>query len=112
MVIHGSERMYVEDKSVNNHPKQTVNHHGLDKGVAPTQEQLSLSKIVQRFKSLTTHRYMIGVRDKGWPRFEKRLWQRNYYEHVIRNERDYRANYDYILANPMNWEEDEEFFAS
>ena len=37
MVIHGSERMYVEDKSVNNHPKQTVNHHGLDKGPAPTQ---------------------------------------------------------------------------
>ncbi len=85
---------------------------GQPQGVAPTQEQLSLSKIIQRFKSLTTHRYMIGVRDKGWPRFEKRLWQRNYYEHVIRNERDYRANYDYILANPMNWEEDEEFFAS
>ena len=36
MVIHGSERMYVEDKSVNNHPKQTVNHHGLDKCFAPT----------------------------------------------------------------------------
>ena len=36
MVIHGSKRMYVEDKSVNNHPKQTVNHHGLDKGSAPT----------------------------------------------------------------------------
>ena len=39
---------------------------------------------------------------------EKPLWQRNYYEHIIRNERDYLAIYDYILANPMNWEKDEE----
>jgi len=36
------------------------------------------------------------------------LWQRNYYEHIIRNERDHLAIYDYILANPMNWEKDEE----
>ena len=40
---------------------------------------------------------------------EKHPWQRNYYDHVIRNERDYTAIYEYILANPMNWEKDEEF---
>lgn len=83
---------------------------GQPRGVDPTKEELSLSEIVHRIKSLTTHRYMIGVRDMGWPRFEKRLWQRNYYEHVIRNERDYKVIYEYIIANPMNWERDEEFF--
>ena len=36
MVIHGSKMMYLEDKSVNNHPTQIVNHHCLDKGSAPT----------------------------------------------------------------------------
>jgi len=36
------------------------------------------------------------------------LWQRNYYEHVIRDERDYQAIYDYILTNPQNWDKDEE----
>ena len=61
---------------------------GQPQGVAPTKEQLSLPDIVHRIKSLTTHRYMLGVRDKGWPRFDKRLWQRNYYEHIIRNEQD------------------------
>jgi len=81
---------------------------GQPQGVDPTKEQLSLPDIVHRIKSLTTHQYMIGVRDKGWPRFDKRLWQRNYYEHVIRNQRDYKAIYEYILANPMNWEMDEE----
>ena len=82
---------------------------GQPRGVDPTHEQLSLPEIVHRIKSLTTHRYFEGVRDRFWPRFEKRLWQRNYYEHVIRNEQDYQATYDYILANPMNWEKDEEF---
>ena len=82
---------------------------GQPQGVDPTKEQLSLPEIVHRIKSLTTHRYSIGVNEKGWPRFEKRLWQRNYYEHVIRNERDYQAVFDYILNNPRNWEMDEEF---
>ena len=82
--------------------------NGQPQGVAPTEGRLSLPEIVHRIKSLTTNRYMIGVRDKGWPQFEKRFWQRNYYEHIIRNERDYLAIYDYILANPMNWEKDEE----
>ena len=77
-------------------------------GVAPTHEQLSLPEIIHRIKSLTTHRYGMGVRDKGWPRFENRLWQRNYYEHVIRNERDLKAIYEYIITNPMNWNKDEE----
>lgn len=63
-------------------------NNGQPQGVAPTKEQLSLPEIVHRIKSLTTHRYMLGVRDKGWPRFDKRLWQRNYYEHIIRNEQD------------------------
>ncbi|HOZ38151.1 MAG TPA: hypothetical protein PLH64_05305 [Anaerolineaceae bacterium] len=90
-------------------PRACQSNDGKLRGVDPTKKQLSLSEIVHRIKSLTTHEYMIGVRDKGWSQFEKRLWQRNYYEHVIRNERDYQAIYEYILANPMNWEKDEEF---
>ncbi len=67
----------------------------------------SLPTILRSFKSATT---------KAFHEFsghsEERLWQQSYYEHVIRNEREYRAIYDYILANPMNWEQDEEFFQS
>jgi REP element-mobilizing transposase RayT len=92
------------------HSDQPTN--GQPQGVAPTEGRLSLPEIVHRIKSLTTNRYMIGVRDKGWPQFEKRFWQRNYYEHIIRNERDYLAIYDYIVANPICWENDEEFSVS
>jgi hypothetical protein len=44
--------------------------------------------IVGAFKSITTNQYIRGVRDYGWPAFEKRLWQRNYWERIIRNERE------------------------
>ena len=36
-----------------------------------------------------------------------RFWQRNYYERVIRNEKEFEAVYDYIQANPLNWDQDE-----
>lgn len=64
----------------------------------------SLPTIIRSFKSAATRRF------HQFPyHVEDRLWQRNYYEHVIRNERDYKAIYDYILANTSNWEKDEEF---
>ena len=77
--------------------------------VVSSQARISLSNVVQRFKSLTTRRYIDGVEKYGWQRFDGRLWQRNYYEHVVRNERDYQAILDYIMSNPQNWEKDEEY---
>ena len=37
-----------------------------------------------------------------------KFWQRNYYEHIIRNEQDYQTKRNYILSNPQNWENDDE----
>jgi len=34
------------------------------------------------------------------------IWQRNYYEHIIRNEQSYTRIADYIINNPTNWEKD------
>ncbi len=35
------------------------------------------------------------------------IWQRNYYEHIIRDEKDLQNKTDYIEANPSSWDEDE-----
>lgn len=35
-----------------------------------------------------------------------RVWQRNYYEHIIRNEISYHRIADYIIKNPANWKND------
>lgn len=37
---------------------------------------------------------------------EINFWQKNYYEHIIRNENEYQKTVDYIVNNPFNWEED------
>ncbi len=80
-------------------PKKEVVTDGFGKPVSG-----SLATIIRSFKSATTKAF-----HEISGHSEERLWQRNYYEHVIRNERDYKAIYEYILANPMNWEKDEEF---
>lgn len=68
----------------------------------------TLGDVVRMFKSVTTVEYGRGVRGLGWERFEKRLWQRNYYERVIRNGSELRAVREYIVNNPRNWELDRE----
>ena len=35
------------------------------------------------------------------------IFQRNYYEHIVRNEKEYLKIQEYIKNNPLNWEEDE-----
>ncbi len=36
-----------------------------------------------------------------------KIWQRNYYEHIIRDNADYERIAAYILNNPINWDSDE-----
>ena len=71
--------------------------------VAPT-----VGDIVGAFKSRVTVEYIRGVKTSGWPPFRGRLWQRNYYEHIIRNERALERIRDYILTNPLHWHLDRE----
>ena len=41
--------------------------------------------------------------------FRENVWQRNYYEHIVRNEKEYQKILEYIKNNPMNWEKDKYF---
>jgi REP element-mobilizing transposase RayT len=70
--------------------------------------RISLPQIVQRFKSLTTRRYIDGVRKRRWQPFSNRLWQRSYYDHIIRDEAEMNDIRDYILNNPIQWSADHE----
>ena len=75
---------------------------------AATRAAPTLSDVVGAFKSVTTVEYIRGVKSLGWPAFEGRLWQRNYYDHVVRNERDLDRIRQYILENPLKWALDSE----
>ena len=73
------------------------------------QANLSLSDIMERFKALSTRKYIEGIDINGWQPFNGKLWQRNYYEHIIPNEHELNAYRKYTKDNPSKWEEDEYF---
>lgn len=66
----------------------------------------TLPEIVQWFKTMTTNEYIRGVKQSNWPPFPGRLWQRNYFEHVIRNEESLNRIRQYIADNPARWVQD------
>jgi REP element-mobilizing transposase RayT len=68
----------------------------------------SLGEIMQWFKTMITNAYIGGVKAFGWPRFQGRLWQRNYYEHIIRTGAALRNIRNYIRANPVMWAFDQD----
>ena len=61
--------------------------------------QASVGTIVATFKAAVTRNVRQTMPSIG------PLWQRNYYEHVIRNEHELRALREYIRANPIRWHE-------
>jgi len=87
-------------------PGSEPSKNGQPQGVAPTAVGLSLPEVVNRFKTMTTKRYADGVKQNGWPVFPGKLWQRNYYERVIRNVNELSAIREYITRNPQQWSMD------
>ncbi len=93
---------------------------GQPQGIAPTdsptdfqtdsptdsQTNKTVGDIIGAFKSITTNEYIRGVKTKQWKRFDGKLWQRNYWEHIIRNEKSYHTISNYIRNNPNNWDND------
>jgi len=80
------------------------NHiHGIVRIDTPEQSQIGLAQVIRWFKTMTTNAYIHGVNEHGWQPFNKRLWQRNYYDHVIRNEAAAREIHRYIAENPARW---------
>lgn len=68
----------------------------------------TLGNIVDWFKTMTTNAYIRGVKKCHWQPFHGKLWQRNYYEHIIRDENDLNSIREYIITNPVRWANDEE----
>ena len=70
---------------------------------APTEKRKPLGRLVGAFKTVTTKRVNLARDTPG-----RMLWQRNYYEHVIRSDEEWNRVREYIINNPMRWEIDAE----
>ncbi|WP_419659362.1 hypothetical protein [Desulfosarcina variabilis] len=52
---------------------------------------------------MTTNAYIRGVKKNDWPPFPGKLWQRNYWERIVRNDNELQKIRNYIIHNPRNW---------
>jgi REP element-mobilizing transposase RayT len=60
--------------------------------------------VVRAYKSFSARQINLSRGKHGIP-----VWQRNYYEHIIRSDKEHQAIHNYILDNPLNWEKDDMF---
>ena len=65
-----------------------------------------LHRVMQWFSTMSTNEYIRNVKSNNWDRFDGKLWQRNYWEHIIRNEKSHQRISKYIINNPKNWDDD------
>jgi len=83
------------------------NHfHGIIYISADSIENPTLGKVIGAFKSIVNNNYIIGVKNQGWAPFDRRLWQRNYYEHIVRDDSALQKIQQYIRDNPLTWQTD------
>ena len=90
-----NENVHFKNNSIRNASPQQTRPHGTQPG--------SLAAIVQNFESVTTRKINHIRKTPG-----QKLWQRNYWEHIIRNENDLNRICEYIINNPLQWESDDE----
>ena len=83
--------------------KDGIHFVGATRRVAPsgTLQSGSLGAVIGQFKSLATKRINVFCQTPG-----RVIWQRNYYEHILRDQRDLDAHWHYIEANPEEWDRD------
>jgi len=81
-----------------------VSHNGTTQRSYPT-----VSEYIRRFKMITTKLYIDGVKSGEYPPFDNAIWQKSFYDHIIRDENEYLRVWEYIDENPLKWEIDEYF---
>jgi len=93
--------MTTNEKYTNDNPVRT---HGEKENrathrVAPTIQSRTIGSIIGQFKSIVTKRINNMRNTLGVP-----IWQRNYYEHIIRDNLELNAVRQYVRYNPLKWD--------
>jgi putative transposase len=110
--VHGIIFINAERRGEVISPRESPNNNILDENMDGINNQgretlplrkPTLGQIVAYFKYQSTKEMNRIETEKAITKF----WQRNYYEHIIRDEKDLQIKTDYIEANPALWDEDD-----
>jgi REP element-mobilizing transposase RayT len=72
--------------------------HGIIVISEQAEQSISLTTIIQNFKSIATRKINKITQNSGVS-----IWQRNYHERIVRNDQELHRLREYILTNPENW---------
>ena len=100
----GATRWVAQDKTMHERMIHTIYERAIHR-IAPTKtlQSNTIGSILGQFKSIVT-KQINKIRDNpGCP-----VWQRNFYEHVVRNDDELNRARQYVMDNPLKWELDEE----
>lgn len=100
--VYGNTPISRDEKKMASSRNKGVLQYG--KGVlpyAPTSPSRNIGAMVRGFKGAASRRINEIRNTPGVP-----VWQRNYYEHVIRGDGDYNRIAEYVANNPQRWMED------
>lgn len=84
------------------HNRECLFWKGIRAGLEPAQAPTPLPEVIRQFKTFSARKINALRASPGKP-----LWQRSYYDHVIRDEADHLRIWEYIDTNPARWAEDE-----
>ena len=80
-----------------------INDQGASRS-APTVKRKPLGRLIGAFKTVSTKQINIIIKTPG-----ARLWQHNFYEHIVRDEFDLNRIREYSINNPVQWADDEDY---
>ena len=83
--------------------QRTSEKYGMDN----KQYNATIGDMMDWFKTMSTNEYIRGVKTYNWKRFDRKLWQVNYWEHIIRNQLSYESISGYSADNPTRWRDDQ-----
>ena len=70
--------------------------------INPELKPKTLGRLIGVFKTVSTKQINLISNVLGTP-----VWQRNYYEHIIRNEESLNKIREYVVNNPLSWQNDQ-----
>ena len=79
-----------------------------ERATARVATTVTVGRIVGAYKSVVANEWLKICKQSD--EVMGKIWQRNYYEHVIRDENDYQIKWNYIEDNPIKWAEDEYYY--
>ena len=104
----GADLRVCPDNDLGEHMKNGMGEH-VGSPLQETVQQRPIYEMIRWFKTMTTNECIRNVKQNRWEPFDGKLWQRNYYEQIVRDEISLQRVREYIVNNPRQWQKDKLF---